>query len=235
MLTGLGGGDDEAPGFNGAGAQQHMPVCLPGGPGEGRRHRQDRRAGRRQRPVQRRKAQIITDGQAQAAPRRRGHHGFFTSLISRGFPPAFAAQHHVKQVDLGIAGGDGAGGIDQETAVDEFFADALQGQAAQLHPHAGAGGSGANGGEHHVIGFAADLAGRAGPVAIEQAAHFRGKDDLRALGGGLGNLGRKLFSLDGRNKAGAGLDQGNGQRHATSSVSSLPARSSARRSSQPPT
>ncbi len=56
--------------------QQHLPVVAAGGLGEGRRHEQDPRAARGQRPVELGKAQVVADREADdltpSTPRSRG-------------------------------------------------------------------------------------------------------------------------------------------------------------------
>src|SRR6266542_5038585 len=55
-----------------AGADQHVPMRLAGLLGEGGRDRDERGAGFRQRAIERREAQVVTDREAQPAPRQVG-------------------------------------------------------------------------------------------------------------------------------------------------------------------
>ena len=68
--TALGGREHEAAVLDGAGAQQCLPVCAPGRAGEGRRHREQLRAGGTQVAVQLREAHVVAHRQPE--PPRRG-------------------------------------------------------------------------------------------------------------------------------------------------------------------
>ena len=81
----LGGGQDEGAGLDRPGAQQHLPVGLAGGPGEGGGHGEDLRAGPGQGAVEGGKAHVVADRQAQLAPRRLGHHRAVAGLVGGGF------------------------------------------------------------------------------------------------------------------------------------------------------
>ena len=86
--------------------------------GEGRRNREKRAAGLRQRAVERGKAQVIADGDAEPAPWQISHHGVFARRIAAQLPVAFPiGQIDVEHVDFIVAGRDLAVRIDQEAAV----------------------------------------------------------------------------------------------------------------------
>ena len=72
VLAALRRREHEAAVLDGARAHQHMPVRFAGLPGEGGRDRQEGGAGFRQRAIERRKAQVVADGQAEPAPRQVG-------------------------------------------------------------------------------------------------------------------------------------------------------------------
>ena len=114
----LGGRYHEAAGFDGAGAQQHMPVGAAGRNGEGGRHGQDRSARLGQRPVQIAEAQVVADGHADAAPRGLRQHRLVAGAERRRLAVALAiGEIDVEHVDLVVARRDGAIRAEQQAAV----------------------------------------------------------------------------------------------------------------------
>src|SRR6185436_2608486 len=67
--------EDEAARLDGAGAQQRVPMRLAGLSGEGRRHREERRAGFGQRAIERGETYVVADRQPDPAPRQIRDHG----------------------------------------------------------------------------------------------------------------------------------------------------------------
>ncbi len=90
VQPGLRGGEHEAAVLDGAGAQQRVPMRFAGLFGEGRGHREERRAGFRQRAIQRREAHVVADRHAEPAPRQVGDHSGLARLIVGGLAIAFA-------------------------------------------------------------------------------------------------------------------------------------------------
>ena len=116
-----------------AGAQQHVPVRLAGLLGEGRRAREEGRAGLGQRPVQRREAQVVADRQAEPAPGQVGDHGLLARPVAARLAVALAAgEIDVEHVDLVVAGDDLALRIDQERAVGGALRRNLDGERADV-------------------------------------------------------------------------------------------------------
>src|SRR5579862_2916761 len=95
---------------------------LAGLPGESRRYGEERGARLGQRAIKRWKAQIVTDGQTEPAPRQVGDHGKIAGAIIAGFAVALAAgKIDVEHMDLVVAGGDVALAVDQEGTVRGLF------------------------------------------------------------------------------------------------------------------
>src|SRR5579872_3207684 len=86
----LRGGKDEAAVLNRTRALQDMPVRFAGLPRESRRDRQERCSRFGQRTIERREAQIVTDGEAEAAPWQIGNHRQLAGTVGVGLPVAFA-------------------------------------------------------------------------------------------------------------------------------------------------
>src|SRR5215470_3774419 len=103
----LGGRKDEAAVLDGAGAIEYMPMRLAGLLGERGRHRDERGAGFRQCPIERREAQVIADCEAQASPRQVGRNGALAGPEIARLAIALAAREiDVEHVDLVVARGD---------------------------------------------------------------------------------------------------------------------------------
>src|SRR6201987_3930437 len=66
--------EHEAPVLDCTRADEYVPVRLAGLPGEGRRYGEERGSGLGERAIERRKSQIVTDGEPQPAPRQIGEH-----------------------------------------------------------------------------------------------------------------------------------------------------------------
>ena len=88
---------------------------LAGLSGEGGRDGEKRAAGLGQRPVERREAQIVADGQAEPAPRQVGGDADFAGTVAARLAIALAAgEIDVEHVDLVVARDDLALAVDQE-------------------------------------------------------------------------------------------------------------------------
>ena len=91
VLAALRGGEHEAAVLDRARAHQHMPMRLAGLARERRRDRQERRAGFGERAVERRKAQVVADGQPEPAPRQVGDHREIARPVAARLAIALAA------------------------------------------------------------------------------------------------------------------------------------------------
>src|SRR5262245_58587745 len=69
----LGGGEHERAGLDRTGADQNVPMRLPGLLGEGRGNGDELGAGKRERTVERGEAEIVTDRESQAAEGKLGN------------------------------------------------------------------------------------------------------------------------------------------------------------------
>ena len=133
VLAALRRGEHVAAVLDGAGAHQHVPVRLAGLLGEGRGNGEERRAGLRQRAVERREAQIVADGQAEPAPRQVVQHGKLAGPIAPRLAIALAVgQIDVEHVDLVVARDDLAARVDQEAAVGRLVGGGLHRQRADV-------------------------------------------------------------------------------------------------------
>src|SRR5438045_18422 len=84
-------GEHEAAVLDRARAYEHVPMRLASLLGEGRRDGDERAAGLGQRAVERRKAQVVADAQAQPPPRQIGHHGNLARPVIARFAITLAA------------------------------------------------------------------------------------------------------------------------------------------------
>ncbi len=115
MPAALRSGEHEAAVFDRAGAQQHVPMRFAGLAGECRRDGEERSAGFGQRPIERREAQIVADGEAEPAPGQVGDDRQFARPVIVGFAIALAAgEIDVEHVDLVVARDHVALAVDQE-------------------------------------------------------------------------------------------------------------------------
>src|SRR5262245_18256094 len=111
----LRGGENEAAVLDGAGALQHMPMRLTGLARKGRWHGEKRRAGFREATIERGKAQVVADGEAEAAPGQVGDDAIIARAIIARLAIALAAgKIDVEHMDLVVARENFAFGIDQE-------------------------------------------------------------------------------------------------------------------------
>src|ERR1700728_5166819 len=98
-----------------------MPMRLAGAYREGGWHGEERRAAFGERAVQRRKAHVVADREADAAPGQVRDHGGFARLVIGGFAIALATrQIDIEHMDLVIACENVAIRSDQERAVDRL-------------------------------------------------------------------------------------------------------------------
>src|SRR5204863_8611606 len=95
-----------------------MPVRLAGLPREGRRDRQERRAGFGERAIERRKAQVVADRKPEPPPWQVVYHRKLARPVAARLAIAFATfEVDVEHVDLVVARDDLAAPVDQEGAV----------------------------------------------------------------------------------------------------------------------
>src|SRR3954447_18748144 len=119
MATALRGGEYERAVLDGARAHEDVPMRLAGLLGEGRRDREKRRAGVRQRAVERRKAQVIADREAEPAPRQIGDDAALARPeITRLAVALATAKVDIEHVNLVVARTNLAARIDHERTVD---------------------------------------------------------------------------------------------------------------------
>ena len=133
VLAALRGREHVAAVLDGAGAHQHVPVRLAGLPGEGRRDGEERGAGLGQRPVERGKAQVVADRQAEPAPRQVVQHRELAGPVASRLAIALAVgEIDVEHVDLVVARDDLAVRVDQERAVGRLVGGRLDRERADV-------------------------------------------------------------------------------------------------------
>src|SRR6516165_6813058 len=89
-------GQDKASVLDCARPDENVPVRLPGLPSEGRGYGEEGRPGLGERAVERRKAQVVTDRQAETPPRQVRGNCDFAGPEGAGLAIAFA----VREVDI---------------------------------------------------------------------------------------------------------------------------------------
>src|ERR1700734_2790241 len=110
-----------------------MPVRLAGLLGKGRRDSKKRSTRLRQRPVERGKAQVVADGQAQFAPRQVGGDGNLAGAVVPRLAVAFAVgQIDVEHVNLVVTRDDVAVAIDEERTVGRLVGRKLDRERADM-------------------------------------------------------------------------------------------------------
>ena len=235
MLAGLGGGEDVSSRLDRPGAQQGLPMGLAGRHGEGRGDGEDLGAALGEAAVERREAQVVADGHAEADPGGGRDDGLAAGAEGGGFAVALPrAEIDVEHVDLVVARDDAAVRAEEQAAVDEAIVAGgvrFQQEAADQQPDAQVGGDGAEASERQVLGLAGQQRGLAGAAGADEVGAFGGEDQPRALAGRVADQRLGLGEVGGGIVAAAELDQAGAQRQPASSGSSLPARSRAERSS----
>ena len=230
-------GEDEAAGLDGAGAQQRVPMRLAGLSGEGRRHREERRAGFGQRAIERRKTHVVADRQPDAAPRQVRDHGGLARLVVGGLAIALAAgQIDIEHMDLVVAGEQIAVGPDQERAVDRALRRKAQRQRADMEMDLQFRGERAIGFQREIVFLGGQMLEQRLAVQLHHVAHLGGEHIIGALRRRLADQLDALLEARLGQQPGAHLHHGGGKGRASaheeafspaSRPSSLPARSSA--------
>ena len=152
VMAALRGCEHEGRVLDRARAHQHVPVRLAGLLGEGRRDRQERRAGLGERAVERRKAQVVADGHAEPAPWQIGDHRKIAGTIVARLAIALAVgEVDVEHVDLVVARDDLAPAIDQEGTVRGLVGRNFHRKRADMHIDAERAGELAEGRKARVV------------------------------------------------------------------------------------
>ena len=133
----LRGGEHEGAGLDGAGADQHMPMGLAGLLGEGRGNGDELRACQRERAVELREAEVVADGEAEPAEGKVDDHRLAARPARGGLAVALASgEIDVEHMQLVVARGDLAFGIDQIRAVGDARRVELDGERADMQEDA---------------------------------------------------------------------------------------------------
>src|SRR6516165_3441591 len=233
---------------------ENVPVRLPGLPGEGRRYGKEGRPGLRERAVERRKAQVVTDRQAETPPRQVRGDCDFAGPEGTRLPIALAVREiDIEHVNLGVARDDLAVAIDEEGPVTGTVRRNLDGQGADMDIDAELARKFAKASERGVFLLGHNGVEQALAPDIHHVGHFRRLRVIRAGTRSLLDERRGGVEISGRGNARAhrneGCPKGCCRAHAGAlnsvaagrmpsawkSESRLPARSSAQSSSAPPT
>ena len=218
-------------------AHQYVPVRLAGLPGKRRRDREERRACFREGAVERREAQVITDGKAKPAPREVGDDAKFARAIAARLAIAFAAfEIDVEHVDLVVARDDLAAPVDQEGAVCGLVGRHLDGERADMDVDAERARQLAEGRKARVLLLGHDRGEQLFARGFEDVGHLRRLYVIRAAGLRLADQLRGGVHVGGRRASRAHLDEADAEgrtavhvnlRQPASMASSLPSCSSA--------
>ncbi len=155
---------------------------LAGGLGEGGRGGEQEGALLRQRAVELREAHVVADGEADPAPGRVGQHGLVTAGDGVGLAVFLARrQVDVEQMDLAVARGDPALGIDEEFAVGGLGVADLDGERADQQPDAELFGQRAEGGERGIVRLVIAARQLRAAIGRHQRGVLRRGDELRAF------------------------------------------------------
>jgi hypothetical protein len=228
-------GDDVKAGFNRPRAKQSVPMRLSRGHGEGRWHRDHVRVRLGDAREQHRKPKVIADGEAELPYRRAvDDHRPFAGAIDRRLAPALAGRKvDVEQMDLVVARLDPAGAVDHEAAVGDLAVPGQHREGPEVNPDVVLARGLAAGGEDAVLVLLAQITGGALRIAVEQARHLGREQHGRTAARRLADRGYQAFAVGRWVDPRVRLEDGNFGHWANRS-SSLPSRSSAMRSSQPP-
>jgi hypothetical protein len=128
--------EHEGAGLDGAGARQDMPMRLSGLLGKGGRDGDELGAGRSERAIERGEAKVVADAQAHPAEGEIGEHrlGARTEILRLAVALA-AGKVDIEHMQLVVARGDAALGIDQIRAVRDPRLVELDGDRADMQPN----------------------------------------------------------------------------------------------------
>ena len=141
----LGGGEHKRAGFDRAGADQNVPMRLPGLLGEGGGNGDELRTGKRERPVEGGEAEIVADREPQAAEGKLGNDGGRTRPGMVGFAVAFIpGKIDVEEMKLVVTRGDPPLRIDKIGAVGDARPVEPDGERADVKENAKLGRSARN-------------------------------------------------------------------------------------------
>jgi len=212
-----------------------MPMGFARRPGEGGRHRDQQRPGPGQRRIERGKADVIADAEAEAPEVGIGQpHGIAGRICRRFAIAAACPEVDIEQVQLVVGLDDRAIATDQIGAVGDPAVRATDGERADRDQHAPRRRHLAQRRQRRLIRLVEAMRQQPLRVAVEDAAHLRGEDDVGPLARQVGDCGRERRGIGRRGDSGAGLDDPGADHQAASSGSSFPAASSAASSSDPP-
>src|SRR3954454_2732805 len=129
-------------------AVEHMPMRLACLFGECGRHGKERGPGMGQCTIERRKPDVITDGQAKPPPRQVCRHSNLARAVRSRFAVALAAREiDIEHVYFVVAGDNVSLPINQKRPIYCFFRQKLDGERADMKKYAQPAGKLAKSGE----------------------------------------------------------------------------------------
>src|SRR5262245_46998793 len=174
VASALSGGEDETAVLDCTRAGQDVPMRGAGLLGEGRRDRDERRPGFRQGPIERRKPQVIADGEAEPTPGQINRHRQFAGSIAARLAVALAARKiHIEHVNLVVARDDLTGWINHERAVDGLLLQDGERERTDMNPDPEFTRQFAKGGECRILFFRHNGGEQALAFALHDVGHFR--------------------------------------------------------------
>ena len=166
--------------------QQYVPVRLPCLPGKRRRYADEIRARLRQVRIQRRKTNIVTNREAQSAPRQIDANCAIARLVGIGFAIGFAlSQIDIEHMDLVVTSGDRATGIEEKAAIGDPAAVRARRERTDMQPDPQLARERRE--SRQGTGIAERLAFQLGAVRFDQRHALRKRNEIRALRGSPSN------------------------------------------------
>src|SRR6185295_4574629 len=151
----LGRCEHEGAGLDGAGARQDMPMRLAGLLGKGGRDGDELGTGGSERAIERGEAKVVADAQAQPAEGEIGEHrlGARTEILRLAVALA-AGKVDIEHMQLVVARGDAALGIDQIRTIGDPRLIELDGDRADMQPNSKVARERLGPGEQCALAFA---------------------------------------------------------------------------------
>src|SRR5262245_20366581 len=136
MQPSLSGCEDEGAGLDCAGARQNMPVCLASLLGEGGRDGDKLGAGSSEHAIERGEAEVVANTKAESAEGEIGKHrlGARAEILRLAIALA-AGKVDIEHMQLVVARGDAALGIDQIRTIGDPCLVELDGDRADMQPN----------------------------------------------------------------------------------------------------
>ena len=208
VAAALGRGEHPRACLDGTRAQQHLPMSLPGGTGEGAGHRQHTRPRLGEQAVEIGEAQVVADREPDDSRCGGGDHGTVAGFVVRRLLPALsAADLDIEHVDLVVARLQLTLRTEEAGAVDRAAVRSEQGErAAQQIDAVGCSQIGEPNHCRVLVLRTQDREERL-PVFLNQVRRFRRSHELRAVRGRFADQRLGIVEIALRVGAGPHLDE----------------------------